>query len=67
MGKFAKWLGAGAGFTMGGPIGAIIGFAVGSFIDGVSIEDFTKEQQEIDTRVNGNSNHKQIESELTSW
>ena len=46
MGKFAKWLGAGAGFTMGGPIGAIIGFAVGSFIDGVSIEDFTKEQQE---------------------
>lgn len=46
MGKFAKWLGAGAGFTMGGPIGAIIGFAVGSFIDGVSVEDFTKEQQE---------------------
>jgi len=46
MGKFAKWLGAGAGFTMGGPIGAIIGFAVGSFIDGVSVEDFTKEQQD---------------------
>ncbi|WP_299162532.1 TerB family tellurite resistance protein [uncultured Tenacibaculum sp.] len=46
MGKFAKWLGAGAGFTMGGPIGAIIGFAVGSFIDGVSMEDFTQEQQE---------------------
>ncbi len=45
MGKFAKWLGAGAGFTMGGPIGAIIGFAVGSFIDGVSVEDFTEEQQ----------------------
>ena len=46
MGKFAKWLGAGAGFTMGGPIGAIIGFAVGSFIDGVSVEDFVQEQQE---------------------
>lgn len=46
MGKFAKWLGAGAGFTMGGPIGAIIGFAVGSFIDGVSVEEFTQEQQE---------------------
>ncbi|WP_237276786.1 TerB family tellurite resistance protein [Tenacibaculum ovolyticum] len=46
MGKFAKWLGAGAGFTMGGPIGAIIGFAVGSFIDGVSVEDFTQEQQD---------------------
>ncbi|CAM1359649.1 Molecular chaperone DjlA [Tenacibaculum soleae] len=50
MGKFAKWLGAGAGFTMGGPIGAIIGFAVGSFIDGVSVEDFTKEQQEYQRR-----------------
>ena len=46
MGKFAKWLGAGAGFTMGGPIGAIIGYAVGSFIDGISIEDFTQEQQD---------------------
>lgn len=46
MGKFVKWLGAGAGFTLGGPIGAIIGFAIGSFIDGISIEDFVKEQQE---------------------
>ena len=46
MGKFAKWLGAGAGFTMGGPIGAIIGFAVGSFIDGISSKDFTDEQKE---------------------
>lgn len=46
MGKFAKWLGAGAGFTLGGPIGAIIGFVVGSFIDGISIEDFTNEQHE---------------------
>ncbi|OSY88650.1 molecular chaperone DnaJ [Tenacibaculum holothuriorum] len=46
MGKFAKWLGAGAGFTMGGPIGAILGFVVGSFIDGLSIEDLAEEQQE---------------------
>ncbi|CAL2078846.1 TerB family tellurite resistance protein [Tenacibaculum sp. 190524A02b] len=46
MGKFAKWLGAGAGFTLGGPIGAIIGFVVGSFIDEVSIEDIKQEQQE---------------------
>ncbi len=46
MGKFAKWLGAGAGFTLGGPIGAIIGFVVGSFIDGVSIEDLKEEQKE---------------------
>lgn len=46
MGKFAKWLGAGAGFTLGGPIGGIIGFVVGSFIDGISVEDFVNEQQE---------------------
>ncbi|MBE7691780.1 TerB family tellurite resistance protein [Tenacibaculum finnmarkense genomovar finnmarkense] len=46
MGKFAKWLGAGVGFTMGGPIGAIIGFAVGRFIDGLSKDDLTKEQEE---------------------
>ncbi|TDQ21988.1 TerB family tellurite resistance protein [Tenacibaculum caenipelagi] len=50
MGKFAKWLGAGAGFTLGGPIGAIVGFVVGSFIDGISIEDFTQEQQEYQQR-----------------
>lgn len=54
MGKFAKWLGAGAGFTMGGPIGAIIGFAVGSFIDGVSVEDFAQEQQEYQRRAQQN-------------
>lgn len=46
MGKFAKWLGAGAGFTLGGPIGAIIGFVVGSLIDGVTEDDLKKEQQE---------------------
>jgi len=39
MGNFVKWLGAGVGFTLGGPIGSILGFAVGSFIDGFSSED----------------------------
>ena len=50
MGKFAKWLGAGAGFTLGGPIGAIIGFVVGSFIDGVTLEDLKEEQEEYYTK-----------------
>ncbi len=50
MGKFAKWLGAGVGFTLGGPIGGIIGFVIGSFVDGVSIEEFTQEQQEYQRR-----------------
>ena len=44
MGSFTKWLGAGLGFTFGGPIGAAIGFAVGSFVDGFSIKDLTQEQ-----------------------
>jgi len=46
MGSFTKWLGAGLGFTFGGPIGAAIGFAVGSFVDGLSIKDLTQEQSE---------------------
>ncbi|HVN58781.1 MAG TPA: TerB family tellurite resistance protein [Bacteroidales bacterium] len=33
MGKFAKWLGGGLGFVTGGPIGGLLGFLVGSFID----------------------------------
>ncbi|WP_158840530.1 TerB family tellurite resistance protein [Polaribacter sp. L3A8] len=44
MGSFTKWLGAGLGFTFGGPIGAAIGFAVGSFVDGFSEKDLTQEQ-----------------------
>lgn len=51
MGKFAKWLGAGVGFTLGGPIGAIIGYTLGSFVDGFEAQDFTKEQEEYQRRV----------------
>ena len=50
MGSFTKWLGAGLGFTLGGPIGSIIGFAVGSFVDGVSKEDILKEYQTAQAR-----------------
>ena len=39
MGNFVKWLGAGLGFTLGGPIGSILGFAVGNLIDGFSKGD----------------------------
>lgn len=46
MSNFSKWLGAGIGFTFGGPIGAIIGFAAGSAVDAFSKEDFVKEQKE---------------------
>ncbi len=36
MAKFGKWIGAGLGAFAGGPIGAIIGFTVGSMFDGGS-------------------------------
>ena len=54
MGNFSKWLGAGLGFTLGGPIGAALGFALGSFVDGFSVEDLTSEQQQY--RQQGNRN-----------
>lgn len=57
MGSFTKWLGAGLGFTFGGPIGAAIGFAIGSFVDGFSVDEFTKEQQSY--QKNTNNNHIQ--------
>ena len=39
MGNFVKWLGAGLGFTFGGPIGSVLGYVVGSFIDGFTSAD----------------------------
>lgn len=53
MSYFSKWLGAGIGFTFGGPIGAIIGFAAGTAIDAFSKEAFVKEQQEFQGQYRG--------------
>jgi len=50
MASFTKWLGAGLGFVTGGPIGAAIGFAVGSFIDGYSEEDIVDAREEYQRR-----------------
>lgn len=37
MGKYGKWIGAGLGFIAGaGPIGALLGFGIGSLIDSAS-------------------------------
>lgn len=39
MGNFAKWIGGGLGWAVGGPIGAIVGFALGSlFVNTESIQ-----------------------------
>lgn len=36
MANFGKWIGGGLGWVFGGPIGAIVGFALGSFYDNSS-------------------------------
>ena len=38
-------MGAGIGFTFGGPIGAIIGFAAGSVVDRYTTEDFERDRR----------------------
>jgi DnaJ like chaperone protein len=37
MGKFGKWIGAGLGWAFRGPIGGLIGFAIGSMLDNQTI------------------------------
>ncbi|HUW92989.1 MAG TPA: TerB family tellurite resistance protein [Bacteroidales bacterium] len=37
MGIFAKWLGGGLGFVLGGPIGGLLGFFIGSVVDSSSV------------------------------
>lgn len=36
MGKYGKWIGGGLGWALGGPIGALMGFAFGSMVDGLT-------------------------------
>ncbi|VBB46050.1 Heat shock protein DnaJ domain protein [uncultured Paludibacter sp.] len=53
MAGFAKWIGGGLGFVLGGPIGALIGFGLGSFADAVSgssVEIFTNGQPHQNTQ-----------------
>ena len=44
MAKFGKWLAGGVGWAMGGPIGAILGFALGSFLEGDSANTGNKSE-----------------------
>ena len=37
MAKFGKWIGGGLGFTIGGPLGALAGFVLGSIFDEADI------------------------------
>ncbi|HCY98121.1 TerB family tellurite resistance protein [uncultured Polaribacter sp.] len=62
MANFSKWLGAGLGFTFGGPIGAALGFAIGSFVGGFSQDDLTKEQRAYQQRVGRDGNTTNTQS-----
>jgi DnaJ like chaperone protein len=63
MGSFTKWLGAGLGFTLGGPIGAAIGFGIGSLVDEFSIDDLTSEQKEYQHRTEGTNSRPRINTD----
>jgi DnaJ like chaperone protein len=48
MAKFIKWLGAGLGWAFGGPIGAILGYALGSTFQGMDqneIDEFQRSRE----------------------
>lgn len=47
--KIGKWIGGGLGWAFGGPIGALVGFALGSVLDGGGAESNTqtKEQRRV--------------------
>jgi DnaJ like chaperone protein len=49
MGNFAKWLGGGLGWVVGGPIGGLLGFLVGSFFDGASTQTSTSSSMDVTT------------------
>lgn len=47
MSKYAKWIGGGLGWAVGGPIGAIAGFVLGSLFDNAEeIDDRTKRMRQ---------------------
>lgn len=48
MAKYGKWIGGGLGWAFGGPIGAILGFALGSAVDNLKIE---KTNGQVDSRT----------------
>jgi DnaJ like chaperone protein len=45
MGKFAKWIGGSLGFAVGGPIGALFGFLIGSVVDSTEVHSYTYTRQ----------------------
>jgi DnaJ like chaperone protein len=49
MKKISKWIGAGLGWTLGGPIGAILGFAFGSYVDSSDPDTYYRKETKTTT------------------
>lgn len=60
MANFAKWLGAGLGWAFGGPIGGILGFVFGGFVDDFKESDFTDFKQKVGPPQGTNSGDFEI-------
>jgi DnaJ like chaperone protein len=45
MASFTKWLGAGLGWSFGGPIGALLGYMIGNVVDGFTKKDLQDFEQ----------------------
>ena len=53
MGNFTKWLGAGLGWSFGGPIGAVLGYLIANAIEGFGKKDL----QEFQRQAQGHSDN----------
>jgi len=65
MSKFTKWLGAGLGFTFGGPIGAILGYAAGSVLDAFTKGDFEAARKQYQEQVRGRTKTQSGDFEIS--
>tara|TARA_B110000967_G_scaffold128018_1_gene130809 strand:+ start:5571 stop:6314 length:744 start_codon:yes stop_codon:yes gene_type:complete len=53
MGNFTKWLGAGLGWSFGGPIGAVLGYLIANAVEGFGKKDL----QEFQRQAQGHSDN----------
>jgi DnaJ like chaperone protein len=60
--SFGKWIAGGLGFALGGPIGAVLGFAVGSMLDGGQQEPPPKRRS--GPRAEGGSNARTTSGDM---
>jgi len=60
MANFSKWLGAGLGWTFAGPIGGILGFVFGSFVDEFSQSELLEANKNVQSKQSTQSGDFEI-------